>query len=214
MLRALVLLLLVANLLALGSAAGWLPGPQPDDQREPARLQRQLHPEALRVLPPEAASAALRTASASACLQAGPVGDAQWPEVERAMAQASVPPGRTSVTISERPGTWLLYMGPLAGEALARKEAELRRRGLAFDPVAEPPALAPGLSLGRFDSREAAQAGLEQLAAHQVRTARVVELAPASRQRVLRIERVEPPLAKRLQALALPGGLRFGGCPP
>jgi hypothetical protein len=60
MLRALVLLLFLANLLFYLWLQGWLTavvGAQPGAQREPERLARQVHPEAVRVLPPEPASA-------------------------------------------------------------------------------------------------------------------------------------------------------------
>ncbi|MDE1948617.1 MAG: hypothetical protein KGI35_08395, partial [Burkholderiales bacterium] len=61
MLRALVVLLLLANLLFFlwtrGTLAPALPPPH-QGEREPERLAAQLHPEAIRVLTPKAASAA------------------------------------------------------------------------------------------------------------------------------------------------------------
>ena len=79
--RALVALLLLANLLFLALAQGWLQpaaGLWPQQEREPQRLAAQLHPEIVRVLPP---------AAAPVCLQAGPFGAAQvWLRVETADA--------------------------------------------------------------------------------------------------------------------------------
>ncbi|WP_374593760.1 SPOR domain-containing protein [Aquabacterium sp.] len=66
MLRALVLLLFLANLLFYLWIQGWLTsvvGVQPGGQHEPERMARQVHPEAVRVLPPESASAAASGAS-------------------------------------------------------------------------------------------------------------------------------------------------------
>ncbi|MDE2276842.1 MAG: hypothetical protein KGK09_11145, partial [Burkholderiales bacterium] len=75
MLRALAAIVVLANLLFFGWAQGWfapgLPAPR-QAEREPERLLAQVHAEAVTVLPPPAASAAvsaLRAASA-VCLQA------------------------------------------------------------------------------------------------------------------------------------------------
>ena len=85
--RALVALLLLANLLFLALAQGWLQpaaGLWPQQEREPQRLAAQLHPEIVRVLPP---------AAAPVCLQAGPFGAAQAEAAEAALAQAQLPAG-------------------------------------------------------------------------------------------------------------------------
>ena len=69
--RALVALLLLANLAFLALSQGWLQpwvGLSTQRQREPQRLAAQIDPDAVRVLP---ASALLPPASAT-CLQAGP----------------------------------------------------------------------------------------------------------------------------------------------
>lgn len=73
-----VLLLLAANGLMLAWQQGWLGGVAPAQQdREPERLKRQVNPDALRVLPPLAASAALAeavksNAAASATVDGAP----------------------------------------------------------------------------------------------------------------------------------------------
>ena len=83
--RALVALLLLANLLFLALAQGWL---QPlaglSTQREPQRLTAQVHADLVRVLPPSAAPA---------CLQAGPFDAAQAEAAETVLAQAQLPAG-------------------------------------------------------------------------------------------------------------------------
>jgi hypothetical protein len=79
MLRTLLLLLVLANGLVFAWAQGWLepalhaPG-QAD--REPARLASQVHADAVRILPPAAASEAAGAARQSAlrCVEVGPFG--------------------------------------------------------------------------------------------------------------------------------------------
>lgn len=71
MLRALVLLLFLANLLFYLWTQGWLTavvGVQPGGEHEPERLARQIHPEAVRVLPPEPASQAASGAATAGAL--------------------------------------------------------------------------------------------------------------------------------------------------
>ena len=80
-----------------------------------------------------------------------------------------------------------------------RNCAACRRRSRS---CTSPPDLAPGLSLGRFDSRAAADKALEQLTQRGVRTARVVTLSRAGDARMLRIERADAALAAQLAALA------------
>jgi hypothetical protein len=67
MLRLLVVLLLAANGLFYAWSQGWLDavtGTRAQGEREPQRLQKQVHPEAVKVLPPGAASAAFSTPDA------------------------------------------------------------------------------------------------------------------------------------------------------
>ncbi|MCP5269715.1 MAG: hypothetical protein H6932_00605 [Burkholderiaceae bacterium] len=82
MLRALLVLLLAANAFWWAATHGWLPMawlpfPDPDAQREPQRLQQQIRPEAITVLPAKAGgntpAAAPRT---TACLEATGLPDA------------------------------------------------------------------------------------------------------------------------------------------
>lgn len=100
MLRALLLVLLLANALVFAWAQGWLepvlhaPG-QAD--REPARLANQVNPEAVRILPAAAATEAVGAARASAlrCVEVGPFG-----LVDAAAAEAALEAGGLAA------GTW------------------------------------------------------------------------------------------------------------
>jgi len=98
MLRAGVVLLLLANLLFFSWARGWLaPGwpPPRHGEREPERLAAQVRPELVAVLPPEAASAAVAAArmAAEVCLEAGPFDAAGMAAAEAALAGAGLPEG-------------------------------------------------------------------------------------------------------------------------
>ena len=202
MLRALVVLLLLVNLAFYAWTQGWLDGmvgARSIGDREPERLARQVRPEMVRLLPAGAASAA--APAASACLEAGPFSDAELAPAQAA-ATAALPGGGWVAVKTEQPGTWIVYLGKFAnGEAVSKKEDELKRRKLAYEEIRDNPALAPGLSLGRFDTRAAASRALEQFAQQGLRTGRVVELVAASSRHVLRIERADPALAAALTAV-------------
>lgn len=215
MLRALVLLLALANAGFFAWSRGWLDGVagvRMAGEREPERLARQVHPESVRLLPPIADSD-LPAAAALACLQAGPFDDAGRVAAEAAL-QGVVPAGRwTDVTI-DQPGAWLVYMGRYPSRnSLARKVEELRRRKLEYEEIGSPPELDPGLSLGRFDDRLAADEALVRFTAQGVRAARVVELSPATSQHFLRVDGADAALAQRLGGLTIDApGPGFGPC--
>lgn len=223
MLRAIVLVLLLANVGFWVWRQGWLEplhgviGARPEGEREPERLARQVRPERVRLLGPEAVSAASATprstpgpaiaeapappaAASTVCLEAGPYTATELAAVQPAL-QAAWPGG--AWTVRELPpesAVWWVAMGPFFdGEQLQTKRDELRRRNV-FPELASTPGAAPLLVLSRHDSREAAEVELAALAERDVRTARVVEGAP----RVLRALRVDRADA---QAQALLGGL-------
>lgn len=86
LMRALIALLLLANLVFLALAQGWLQplaGLSTQHEREPQRLAAQLHAETVRVLPADAVT----------CLQAGPFNAAEAEAAEAALAQAQLPAG-------------------------------------------------------------------------------------------------------------------------
>lgn len=224
MLRILVAALLIANLGFYAWSEGWLDnivGVRSIGDREPERMARQLHPELVRILPSgEAASAVAIAGPASApgtgtgiCVEAGPFSDAEVGTAQAAAKGALPGAGLTDVK-ADKPGSWMVYMGRYADrEALTRKEAELRRRKLPYEEVRNTAALAPGLSLGRFDDRNAAVNALNEFAQQGIRTARVVEIAPASSSHLLRIANADGALAGQATALKLAAlGKGFAAC--
>jgi hypothetical protein len=99
MLRAALLLLVLANGLFLAWTQGWLaPALIPPDQagREPQRLALQVNPQQIRVLSPAAASEAAVAAQAAQqrCLEAGPFDAAARAEAEALLTAAGLDEGR------------------------------------------------------------------------------------------------------------------------
>jgi hypothetical protein len=229
MLRWLVLALLLANALFLAWSQGWLSPwlvAGPGAAREPWRLQQQLRPEMVRVLPPgsappaaasaptvsaSAASAAAAsvpaetaTGTALACFESAPLAAADLDAAEQALAL--VLPARGWIRASrDTPPQQVVAIGPLAREALARKREELKRLGVAFEPGRLPgDEGGAALLLGRYDSAPAAQAALDAFAQRGVRTARVLALREPGRETRLRIENVTPAQAGALRGLGSP----------
>jgi hypothetical protein len=225
MLRSLVLVLLLANAGFYAWSHGWLNdviGIQPDAQREPQRLKQQVNADQLTVVTPSAAGssspAAQPSTEASAgrtiCVEAGPFTEAEQPLVEATLQPVL---GATNVWTTEEvtaPGLWLTYMGPYAdADTLTRKLTELRRiRGLNFEEINTPASLAPGLSLGRYNRLEDANAALTTLKLRGIRTARVVTLRPATQMQVVRVAQADIGTQVALSSLKLPQGKSFAAC--
>jgi len=204
--RALIILLVLANLGFYAWTQGWLDdvvGARSIGDREPERLARQVRPELVRILPEGAASAAAPASAPAvlACLEAGPLKEANLAAAQ-ATAQATLPSGSWALTKTEQPAVWIVYMGKFANhEALAKKTEELMRRKLPYEEIQGNPALEPGLSIGRFDTRAGADKALEQFTQQGVRTARVAELSPAASSHWLRVEKADAALVARLTAM-------------
>ena len=215
MLRALVLALLVANAVFWGwshgalGALGWAPV-RPD---EPERLARQVHAQALHLVPapgdaapaparaastPDTAPQAAAASTGGVCLQAGPF-DERQAGVLRSAAQA-LPAGHWRLDGTALPGRWMVYIGKLAdADAVRAKRAELRELGVDTDRPGA--ALEPGISLGRFASEDAATRALTELGRKGVRTAHVVPERRDTPAFVLRLPQADAAL--RAQVLAL-----------
>lgn len=225
-----MLALVLANAGYFAWTQGWLDeviGVRADSQREPERLARQMRPETVQILSPISAggsltapmiAAAAPTATAASsvvgsCLEAGPFSAAEV-DAAAAAAQATLPPGSWADVKTDKPGVWLLYMGRYGDrEMLAKKKEEIGRMKLPFEDVRSPPALDPGLGLGRFDNRANAENALAQVALRGVKSARVVELTPVVSTHVLRVDAADAALVKQLAELkggAL--GKGFGPC--
>lgn len=219
MLRAFVVLLLLANALFLAWTQGWLAptiaAPR-HGQREPERLSMQVRPELVTVVPPKAgnpALAATRAADAAMpiCMEAGPFAADEVAAVENVLAQASLPAGSWAREQVARAAPWAVYMGRFSDKDTMRGKAdELRRLKVTFEEMNSPPQLAPGLRLTTHADKAAAEAALAELTQRGVRTARVVELPAPPPQTFLRVARADADLQGRLRML---GGVGSGFVP-
>ncbi len=211
MLRAFVVVLLIANLAFFGWSQGWLDGivgVRANGDREPERLAQQVKPDSIVILGDAASSAAasgaartpVAAAAGASCLEAGPYTAAEAAAAEAAL-QGIAPAGSWNDLRSDKPGTWLVYMGSYPDrEAMLRKEEEIGRGRAELEEIAVPGEGPFGLALGRFSDRADAERALAQLQQRGIRTARVVQLdAPAVTHR-FRFEGADAALAARLAA--------------
>ncbi|QKO23459.1 SPOR domain-containing protein [Rhodoferax sp. BAB1] len=206
MLRFLVLLLVLLNAGYFAWSHGMLRayGWAPAEQSEPQRLQQQIRPEAIRILPTEEArraeQVALTPPKPPECLQAGLFDEAQT-EAVRKVLETALPVGAWALETTVEPARWIVYMGKFPNAAaLEKKRAELDKMKLKLQPL-DNPELQLGLSLGRFETQAQAQASLNTLQRRGVRTARVVEERPETRQSLLRIPAADEALRPRLEEL-------------
>lgn len=236
MLRILAIVLLVGNALLLAAQFGLFDrltgaaNAQPS-QREPERLLRQVDPQSLRILSPQAASAALAAATASAtlsasqaanavnaartqpCLEAGPFNAAEADVAERSLRDAGLAAGSWQALTAEDSGAFMVYMGRYADrETLQRKLDEVKRTKSDAEELRGKPELQPGLNLGRFDHRAEADAALAKMVQRGVRSARVITLRPGQSQTWLRLVSADAATQARLAGLAMPSGPGFTAC--
>jgi hypothetical protein len=234
--RGLLIALVVANLLVLAWSLDWLPGMSRSREREPERLRQQVRPEAVQLITPTAASAALQAAaaqrsspptpsatasaptgdpSATVCLEAGPFAAAEVAAAERGLRELKWPSLEWTPQRSERGGSYIVYLGRFADDgAMLRRRDDLRRQQVAVDEVRNSPDLQPGLQFGgRHDTRASADAALAQLVQQGVKAARVATITLPVVVTLLRVERADGALAARLTQLNLPpAGAGFRPC--
>ncbi len=204
--RALLALLLLANLGFLALSQGWL-APWADlstrQQREPERLAAQFNAESVRVLDPAAAGVALGSmAPASGCLQAGPFDAAQVAAAEAALIALGIPAERWQRRRVDTPQHWRLVLGGFADSIeQARRQEALRREGFEVDALPETGATPAGLVLGRFDDKAGAEAAMTLWQQRGVFSATLVPPAAPSSAYWLRVDGVDAALRERLLRL-------------
>jgi hypothetical protein len=219
MLRALLGLLVLANLGFFAWSRGWLaPGIAPPNQgqHEPQRLQAQVKPELVAVLPPKDASAAVVAARAAAavCVETGPLAESELVTAEAELVAAQAPAGSWTREPAPLPPLWLVYAGRWPEPAARRaREADLRKLGLEPEVLTAPADLAPGLVISRHASKADADAALEKLTSGTppLRGSRVAQLPLPAASTVLRLARADADLQARLRLRpgeALGGGFR------
>lgn len=221
MLRLLILLLVLLNAAYYAWSQDMLRayGFGPLRQAEPQRLTQQIRPQALVIQsvgparPVDGPLNAQAPEAVATCLQAGLFDEAQATALRQGV-QAVLPAGAWSLNEVLVPPRWIVYTGKYPdAQALGRKRAELAALGVRVDMVSSP-ALAPGLSLGSFESQERAANELEVLVRRGVRSAQVVRESAESRASMLRITPVGDAVRARLDELApLLAGKTLRPCP-
>jgi hypothetical protein len=217
MLRLMVLLLVLANTAYFAWSQGLLApiGLAPGVQNEPQRLGTQIQPEAIRLLTnnlttqlnnggtaagPLIGDVTALVAIVTECLQAGLFNEQQTATL-RASLESTLPPGSWQLESSVEPARWIVYMGKYnTEEALAKKRAELRQRGLSFRAV-NSEALGPGLALASFTNQADAEKELARVATRGVRTARVAQERAEARGQILKLPAADAGLRKQLDSL-------------
>ena len=214
MLRLLVLALTLANGIYFAWSHGLLRayGFAPIAQSEPQRLEQQIRPDALRIVPSGEAKRLELEAQAELapkeCLMAGPFNDSQALVLRRAM-ETELAAGSWQIDTTVVPERWIVYMGKFPdAAALGKKRAELLTKNLLLETIHNPD-LEPGLSLGGFVTKDAAAQALDRLSLRGVRTARVVLEHGQSTINQLKLPAISPELKQQLENIkpALAGTL-------
>lgn len=213
MLRMFVLALILANGAYFAWSEGLLRayGYAPNELGEPLRLQQQLHPENIRILSAaEFKKVETQVQSELApkeCLQSAPL-DATQVAAVRGALDGLLDAQDWSIDSLTLPARWIIYMGKFPSpEALEKKRGEIAALNLKMEPLGNP-SLEPGLSLGGFDTEEAAQAGLERMSQRGIRTARVVKVRTEGRAEVLKVPAATEAIISRLSEVKAAWGGR------
>jgi hypothetical protein len=204
MLRALVLLLMLLNLGYWAWGEGWLLpyGIGPATQREPQRLARQIHPEAIRILRAEEVARPLPDGmpGKAECLQSEVLDAAQAAKL-RGVLPSALPTQSWVFDEVMMPERWIVYMGTYANAAeVDKKRSELARLGVKAEAPRNQ-TLALGLALGGFETQTQADAALKVLSERGVRTARVVQDLATQPVFRLRLPAVDDALKAQLPAV-------------
>ncbi|MEJ6003352.1 hypothetical protein [Paucibacter soli] len=215
MLRALLVLLLAANLAFYAWTQGWLDGVtglRAQGDREPERLQQQQHPERLSLVSPQNAKALLQ--QARACLELGPVeGSEALRGLQAQLDKAGVAPAEWQDIASEVAGVWAVATIKFPNkEFQARKEETYKRLKISYEYLSGPADEMPSMVLSRHASEKAAADQVEALAQRALKGLRVLPLQAPKTLHLLRFAQADGGLQARLAALKNGGNLR--SCAP
>ena len=183
-------LIFFALLLANVAFFAWRENAGPPPGHEPQRLQQQIDPDKVRLLPPQAAAdkpAAVKVADVAAA-SASPAAEApallckafsgisseEAKTVQSAIA-SSAPNAQVAVITSRESSSYWVHIPPQPNKAGAEKKvAELREMGVSESFIISDDGPAKwAVSLGLFKSREMADNYLQKLTKQGVRSARI-----------------------------------------
>ncbi len=221
--RAVLLLLLLANLAMFAWRQGWL-GPTADSGREPERAARQIAADRIRVLTPPPAPAAgaaagdvgpVATAAGPSCLEFGDFDEASLARVQARLASLSLGDRLRARTVAA-PGWFVVHLPPLPTRADAERIAqELRGRGIRDLIVMGQNSTMPNaIVLGSFRDVELAQRQQAELSRRGVGPLQVTQRPGNGEATRFEIRGVDGALAQRLAEIQkeFPQS-QLGACP-
>jgi len=214
-LRAIVLLLVLANVVLFGYARL-----ERVAQSEARHLNEQVRPESIRILTSQQVAALGPGKVASlpdVCVEWGPFSDA-----DRVRAQSDIEPLQLGRLVTQRPvapeTTWWVNTGPVATRAAAeRRTGELRGQSIDDVSVVEYGRGQFTVSLGVFRTESAANARADALLSRGVAGAHVEPRPGTTAMSVLVVRDPPQPAVARLKELQMqyPGSdLKVGPCTP
>jgi len=142
------------------------------------------------------------------CSETPPIDGALFGTLKTALVKAGVPPDAIAERRQAQGGTWLVYLGRYADPLVwQQKVDEMKKLDVKFERVNNPPALAPGLSLGQFSSQPDAARRLDELTKRGVKGAKVVAATPPIILLHLQVRATDPGWRHAT------AGQRFNSCP-
>ena len=228
MLRIFAFVLLVLNVGYFAWSTELVRGFGPTPQSEIQRLKQQIRPQDVRVLGLDEAkrleALVLAQGQAAAgrggqCMMIG-LFDSREAAAVREVLTGTLAPESWEMEAGSQPARWIVYMGRYdSAETLARKRAELRGMNVASE-IPRNSMLEVGLSLGGYDTQQAAETALAELALRGVRTARVLMEQPELRGQMLRLPQADDRLRVQIDGIKAEGlrtalaGKTWKPCPP
>lgn len=197
------LVLLLANLLLYFWGQDYLGAES--EGREPGRMDRQIEPEKLRILPGgELARIAVAAAApTAACKRIEWLSDSEAAAIRGSLE--ALPGWELSLTPRKEDPAYRVVIPKLATRALANsRKAELRQQGVKGAEVVEDATLGPyAILLGEFRSRQPAEELLQSLGQKGGRTAQIVRREMAAEKFSLELRAPADVLGSKLPDLIL-----------
>lgn len=136
------------------------------------------------------------------CLEAGPFTPAEWRAAENALRN-TLGEGPWQLITREKPGNWMVYVGPYKSRVIMDKRADqLRKMEIAFEEAQDLPAeYLPGFLFGRYGVEADARALQTRLTSQKVKYVRVVPLVKPTTLHTVRIQKADTDIQERVAAL-------------
>ena len=135
-------------------------------------------------------------------LEAGPFTPAEWRAAENALRN-TLGEGPWQLITREKPGNWMVYVGPYKSRVIMDKRADqLRKMEIAFEEAQDlPEEYLPGFLFGRYGVEADARALQTRLTGQKVKYVRVVPLVKPTTLHTVRIQKADADIQERVAAL-------------